>query len=383
MLKRYFLYFAAVTSVALASSQGIDTPQKPLLEGARQVALLTPGADNPRNSEGSFIQLKDGRILFAYSKFSGPVGNDDAPASIVGRYSSDGGATWSRTDRLIVSSPRGINVMSVSFLRLHDGRIALFYVQKLSSASAAVYVRFSTDESRTWSAPIRCIHDAGYYVLNNDRVIQTHSGRIIIPVALNSAKGRFVQRGEVMAYLSDDGGKTWRRSADILICPTTSKTGLQEPGVVELTDGRIFMVMRTSMGSQYESWSSDEGEHWTVPIPSSIRSPLSPASIKRIPSTGDLLLVWNDHSNVPASYRASATSYGRRTPLTVAISHDDGRTWHDAQNLLADPDGCYCYTAIAFVKKQVLLAFSTRHGHQPCLSELELMSFPVNDLYRH
>ena len=30
-----------------------------------------PSADNPRNSEGDFIRLDDGRILFAYSCYSG------------------------------------------------------------------------------------------------------------------------------------------------------------------------------------------------------------------------------------------------------------------------------------------------------------------------
>lgn len=38
----------------------------------RQIVLrLVPGPDNPRNSEGSFITLKDGRILFIYSHFTG------------------------------------------------------------------------------------------------------------------------------------------------------------------------------------------------------------------------------------------------------------------------------------------------------------------------
>ena len=47
------------------------------------------------------------------------------------------------------------------------------------------YARFSDDETRTWSEPIACIpeEDGGYYVLNNDRVVQLKSGRIILPVA--------------------------------------------------------------------------------------------------------------------------------------------------------------------------------------------------------
>ncbi|MHB1022228.1 MAG: sialidase family protein [Acidobacteriaceae bacterium] len=383
MSRKEFVVALFLTVFLGNSFTAIHAAQNPMLRKTRVLAMLPPGPDNPRNSEGSFVKLKDGRLLFAYSRFSGSTGNDDAPASIVGRYSSDYGKTWNKTDTPIVSSDGSMNVMSASLLRLHDGRIALFYVQKKSTVDAHVYVRFSTDETHTWSAPVLCIHDPGYYVLNNDRVIQTHTGRIIIPVALNSADGKFSPRGTDMAYLSDDGGATWRRSKDILICPTPSPNGLQEPGVVELKDGRIMMFMRTSMRSQYLSYSSDGGEHWTTAVPSTIKSPLSPASIKRIPSTGDLLLVWNDHSRVDPSFRATDHQFGKRTPLTVAISKDDGKTWTHARNILTDPNGCYCYTAIAFVHHRVLLGFSTTEKNLPCLSELELLGFPVKSLYKH
>jgi hypothetical protein len=52
-----------------------------------------------------------------------------------------------------------------------------------------------------------------------------------------------------------------------------------------------MMFIRAQMGSQYLSWSSDGGDTWSEPKASDIVSPLSPASIKRIPKTGDLLMV--------------------------------------------------------------------------------------------
>lgn len=380
-VNKLFLRFSLfLVPVFLASS--LFARGNPGLAGVQRLAMLPPGPDNPRNSEGSFVQLKDGRLLFAYSRFYGEKGSDYARAALVYRYSLDAGSTWSPVDIPLVSTDGFLNVMSVSFLRLQDGRIALFYVGKKSVSDAKVYVRYSSDEARTWSKPVLCINGSGYYVLNNDRVIQTRTGRILVPVALQSNMGKFTERGEVMAYLSDDDGKTWRRSQSVLRCPA-SKDGFQEPGAVELKSSQIMMFMRTSMGSQYLSWSGDEGGHWTQPVPSSIKSPLSPASIKRIPSTGDLLLVWNDHSNVPPSFLASNHSFGKRTPLTVAISKDDGKTWIHARNLLTDPNGCYCYTAIAFVQNRVLLGFSTTQNHLPCLSVLELMGFPIKSLYRN
>ncbi|VAX18245.1 Sialidase, partial [hydrothermal vent metagenome] len=101
-------------------------------EPGKEVTLrLEPGEGNPRNSEGDFIQLKDGKILFIYSHFTGGSG-DNSSAYLAGRYSSDGGKTWSSEDVKILPNEGGMNVMSVSLIRLDKDRIALFYLRKNS-----------------------------------------------------------------------------------------------------------------------------------------------------------------------------------------------------------------------------------------------------------
>ena len=57
-------------------------------------AYLCPGEGNPRNSEGAFLRLRDGRILFAYSRYIGTDAGDDAECEIAGIYSYDNGETW-------------------------------------------------------------------------------------------------------------------------------------------------------------------------------------------------------------------------------------------------------------------------------------------------
>ena len=79
-------------------------------------------------------------------------------------------------------------------------------------------------------------------------------------------------------------------------------------------------------------------------------SPLSPATIERIPASDKLLLVWNDHSEIPANLR------GKRTPLSVAVSSDHGQTWQHTKVLEDNPNGWYCYIAMDFVDDHVLLA---------------------------
>ena len=46
------------------------------------ITNLFHGEGNPRNSEGAFVELKDGRILFAYTRYKGASWADAATADI-------------------------------------------------------------------------------------------------------------------------------------------------------------------------------------------------------------------------------------------------------------------------------------------------------------
>lgn len=342
--------------------------------GAEMESLLViePGPGNPRNSEGDILDLRDGRLCLIYSRFTGGS-SDDAAADLAVRTSQDEGKTWS-DDKIVVSRGDGLNVMSVSLVRLAGGEIALFYLRKASETDCRPLMSISTDEAQTWGSPTLCITDkVGYYVLNNDRAVQLRSGRLVLPVAWHRAPGGpWDSAGAILCYLSDDGGKTWRRSKDAFkgYAPDGRRVTVQEPGVIELKDGRLMMYMRTDAGSQYVCHSSDGGETWSRPGPSSLASPLSPASIARIPWTGNLLCAWNDHSGVHP-YPA-----GRRTPLCMAVSKDEGKTWAQSKIIEDNPDGWYCYTAITFVKDRMLLAYCAGDKTIGGLNRLKVVAVP-------
>lgn len=318
---------------------------------------LEPRPDNPRNSEGAFIALWSGRILFLYTQFYGGTA-DESPARIVSLQSDDEGRTWSGEPQVVVENGVAANVMSVSLLRLQSGRLALFYLIKNSLLDCRPVMRISTDEAVTWSEP-RLVGEApGYFVLNNDRVIQLKTGRLVVPLGFHRARASDPKqrhsldpRALALWCLSDDEGTTWREAEDWWALPARTQTGLQEPGVVELADGRVFSWMRTDQGAQFGCYSTDGGRSWPSPEKTSLASPVSPASIKRWPGSADLLAVFNDHSG------QFPFSKGKRTPLVAAISSDNGRTWPQRKLLERNPDGWYCYTAIHFAGDAVLLAY--------------------------
>jgi hypothetical protein len=322
----------------------------------RVVVDLDPTPANPRNSEGAFVTLRSGRILLLYTQFYGGS-EDKSPARIAAIHSDDQGRTWS-APRVVIENAGQENVMSVSLLRVASGRIALFYAIKNNLADCRLRMRISTDEAESWSEPTPVIASPGYYVVNNDRVIQLGSGRLVVPAAYHRMNGpdpgnygSFDRRAVALWFLSDDEGKTWRESSDWWAMPVRSRSGLQEPGAVELADGRLYGWARTDQGTQYAMTSEDGGNTWSVPAPSPLRSPTSPASIKRLPGSPELLAVYNDHSG------AFRFVEKKRTPLVAAISGDGAATWTRHRLLEGDADGWYCYTAIHFVGDTVLLAY--------------------------
>lgn len=320
------------------------------------VLNIEPSKEHPRNSEGAFVTLQSNRVLFCYTQFSGGAA-DNSAACLAAIHSDDGGRTWS-VPRTMVANTGGNNIMSVSLLRLRSGKLALFYLVKNSWLDCRPYVRLSSDEARTWSEPRLMVEAPGYFVLNNDRVIQLVTGRLLAPVAFHRSRAAdpkssrsFDGRGIAFWYYSDDEGQSWREAVSWWAAPQASGAGLQEPGVVELAGSGLFSWARTSLGSQYGFRSADAGKTWSAPEPTELKSPTSPASIKRLPGSPDLLAVFNDHSG------RVDFSKGKRTPLVAAISADDGKSWPAYKVVENDPEGWYCYTAIHFVDDAVLLAY--------------------------
>ena len=346
------------------------------------VLQLDPTPDNPRNSEGAFITLRDGRILFAYTRFTGGEG-DFARSDIAATESSDGGQTWSEP-HIMIPNHGEQNTMSVTFLRLHDGRIFLSYCTKdgmggLPYGNCRPWAVFSDDEGESWSEPIGITQVHGYYVQNNDRIIQLSQDnphaprRLIAPLAYHRISSydpetdhMEMESGLVMWRVSDDNGATWRESDSWWALPVVSGSGLQEPGLIELRDGTISCWSRTDTGNQWGTTSTDGGTTWASFEPlDDFVSPCSPLSIKRVPdgfgeASGQLLAVWNDHSDRWNLAEPTKESWGR-TPHVTALSDDDGKTWRHHRLLEDDPESGYCYTAIHFVDDPdgpaVLLAY--------------------------
>lgn len=315
------------------------------------VSDVYPATDeHPRYSEGDIHVLNDGRYLYGTSEFMEDW-SDFAKARIVGRISDDGGQTWGEVQEL-QANVGGKNVMSLTFQDLSDTEVGMFYLRKNDFNDLDVYLRRSADGGLTFGEPTLVTDAPGYHVMNNDRVIRLTSGRLLVPVASTpdvKTDNHFMCR----TWISDDAGHTWRVSAGTV---DYAERGAMEPEVLEMKDGRVLMIIRTQLGHIAAAWSDDGGDTWSEASDWGVRAPEAPSTLRRIPSTGDLLLIWNDN------YEAGAGHGGKRSPLTVALSRDEGKTWLHKKSIETSEGASsftsgFSYISATFDSGRVLLSY--------------------------
>ena len=346
---------------------------------------LPPKENNPRNSEGAFLKLADGTIMFAYSRFRGNHGGDDMDADIVAVYSYDKGETFGDPKVLFTKEELDAkNIMSVSMLRIDEDTIAIFYMVRMGFHDLRAVIHMSKDEGKTFSKAKYCINYPGYFVVNNDRIIQLSNGRLLIPAAYHRCIGpdpiaweSFNGKGVARFFYSDDIGKTFHESPDFGSLNVSSRTGLQEPGVIELEDGHLFCYARTDLGCQYTSHSYDFGMTWEPFEPSRFTAPVSPLSIKKVSGKEIYAAVYN-----PTPTLKDRPKYGwGRTPLILKTSTDNCKTFGKPLVIENDPESGYCYTAMYFTDDALLLAYCAGGPQDKgCLNRLRIRKIPLNQI---
>jgi len=150
-------------------------------------------------------------------------------------------------------------------------------------------------------------------------------------------------------HISDDGGKTWRKSKNSVKAPDFvvaephkgkrwGNNGV-EGTMVELKDGRIWLVVRTSQDQMWQSFSSDHGDTWTPAEPSRFFGTLTMPTVGRL-ADGRLICIWTNTmalaENEGSNKIGGEDAFTNRDSLHAAVSSDEGKTWDGFVELILD-----------------------------------------------
>lgn len=283
---------------------------------AAALTLHPQAAPLPFSHQGPFVTTGDGGVLCV-----------DAEHALRSR---DEGQTWTATPvfrdekKFRISNERAL-------LRTRDGVVIAAWMNLKEMKSPPgwnwgakdvdwqdfvlpTYVCRSLDDGKTWEDPILlnkpwcgCIHS----------LIETKSGRIVLAAQEIIPAWRHA----TVVFVSDDQGRTWRRSNVLDIGQGRhDHAGSIEGTLIERRDGSLYQLLRTETGWLYEAVSRDGGLLWEGFRQSQVKSVTCCAQMTRL-TDGRVALLWNH----PPRHRPESRS--SRQELWIAFSSDECATW--------------------------------------------------------
>ena len=189
------------------------------------------------------------------------------------------------------------------------------------------FYKSSTDKGRNWSDAIQ-LPDSLLGPVRN-KPLQLTNGDILYPSSRESEEDE-----SWTAHMEKSSADllNWRR---VTLPPTTF--GIIQPTLLQYKDKRIQALFRSRENVIVQSWSTDEGEHWSVPTATNLPNPNSGIDAVSM-HNGKKLLVYNP-------LKAGANWWEGRSVLKIASS-TDGINWKDVYTLEDHKEGEYSYPAI-------------------------------------
>lgn len=320
----------------------------------------------PSDAVSGLVRLENGEIRhYDYGFDPTPTifhHPDFLPTSYL--FSRDQGLTWQTQE--VPKGHYGADVrspLSGEYLRLQAKSDGVYVIKTRGGIDGEWTIR------RVWETPIAVRPEPN---MTRSVVFIRGGKRALVPW---STFGRFEAdkdipfpaNNRVGTFYSDDDGLSWQRS-NLITAPAHEinerdksvrwQNGAYEPSVVELRDGRVWMILRTSQDSHYQAFSTDGGATWSQPEPSPFYGTLTDPTIGRL-NDGRLLFLWNNTTPLPEFPKNEFTApfiqesaqnglgedvFTNRDAVHAAISDDDGKTWRGFRELFLNArrnDGNY------------------------------------------
>lgn len=340
--------------ISAVETQGFQCPEW-LVSKPDYVTFIPSLADTQfaTNQHYLVIKLRNGRLLGIWtSGYQESAYNQ----SMLCHWSDDGGKTWSKF--VVIDGPQvdgRIASWGFSIYVPERNRVYVFYNKDVGTRiyhQGEMWMKYSSDGGETWSGVYRYTFEPGEYTPKNgtppfwwvyQNPIKVGNSYLVGFTEIQPSPGEIFYSTEIRFLRFDNissvedpttlristfpsGGRAGLRGS---YRGGTNRSTLQEPSLVQLSDGRLMCVMRCGQGFPYYSLSADSGKTWSVPVGlrfgdglGYIPQPLASCPIYPV-GDGKYVLVFHNNSG-DANGGIGAYDWARnRTPAFLLYGKED------------------------------------------------------------
>lgn len=226
----------------------------------------------------------------------------------------------------IISQDDTRSEQNPSFFHAPDNSVWLIYTSQegrqpdkdnMQFTSIIKYQKTS-DNGESWSEPEVLFNQQGTFARQAIQVLS--NGRWIFSTWVCEDSEFGLTNDPTVMHVSDDEGLTWKEVR------MPDSNGRVHANVIELENGHLVAFMRSRFADYiYRSESTDYGDSWTAPEPTTLPNNNSSVSAIKL-DNGAIAIAYNANSaNNPEKGKVAWP--GLRNPVVVSVSEDAGKTW--------------------------------------------------------
>jgi predicted neuraminidase len=272
-------------------------------------------APYPSCHASTIVEHEKGKLMAAWFG-----GKDEGAKDVQIWHSIFDGKKWN--EPTVIATEPGQPTWNPVLFKSAKGTLHFWYKAGPSPERWTGYFRTSGDNGKTWTKPEMMPSTLMGPV--RAKPIQLANGTILAGTSWESYQNwtPFVDR-------SSDDGKTWKRSNAF---PVAGKFNQIQPTLFEAKNGNIIALMRSrNPRAICRAESKDGGETFSAAEPTDLANPSAGIDCVKT-KDGDVFLIYN-----PTAIA--------RTPISLARSTDDGKTWKKVHDLETEP-GEFSYPAM-------------------------------------
>ena len=258
----------------------------------------------------------------------------------------------------ILAQHSGMPCWNPVLFRLDTGRIILFYKCGREIASWRTMYRLSDDNGRTWSESKELVEgDIGGRGPVRNKPVRLKSGRILAPSSLENGPWRS------FADISDDGGITWKKSSEVTIRLPESQKLNQNYKDIPVSEqsyhgrGVIQPTIWESGGKVNMMMRSSEGRIYQSCSEDSGET-WSIAEPTEIPNNNSGIdAVCTPDGSVWLVCNPVGESWGKRTPVCLYCLESKGEKWKQIMTL-DEGEGEFSYPCIIYDNETLYITYT-------------------------